>query len=179
MLAGITLFGCVRVPFQIKTRQVFRQLLQILPRVTGKTGNICPSPVPYIYTADDDPHTCSESLLRLNQTGSGAAGSAAAAVVFNHHQTLPCIRLRWRENKGAEWRQPDLKAAAFVLWGNCWSERPAECWCQSVCVIMRQGKEEEFVFLAIYRQEWCLWHSSCSTEIGDTLTFSQLSWPAA
>lgn len=81
-LAGITLFGCVGVRFQIKTRQVFRQLRQILPRVTGKTGDICPSPVSYIYTADDAPHTCSKSLLHLNQTGSGAAGSAAAVVVF-------------------------------------------------------------------------------------------------
>lgn len=46
---------------------------------------------------------------------------------------------------------------------------------------MQQGKKEdrEFVFGAIYRQEWCLWHGSCSPEIGDTLTFSQLSWPAA
>lgn len=46
----------------------------------------------------------------------------------------------------------------------------------SSCVTVAE-KEEEFVFRAMYRQERCLSHSSCSLESSDTLTFSQLSRP--
>lgn len=44
-----------------------------------KKGNICPSPVSHINTADDDPHTCCKLLLYnsikqvLGPAGSGAA----------------------------------------------------------------------------------------------------------
>lgn len=46
---------------------------------------------------------------------------------------------------------------------------------------MQQGKEEdeEFAFGAIYREEQCLGRGSCSPEMADTLTFSQLSSSAA
>lgn len=45
----------------------------------GKKGNICPSPVSHINTADDNPHTCCKLLLYnsikqlLRPAGSGAA----------------------------------------------------------------------------------------------------------
>lgn len=154
---------CVRVCvcFQIKTRHVFRQLLQILPRVTGKKAIF----VPHLFQTSILQMTiqicglsyyCTTQLNRFS-----ASWLRGEDGIFGTHQ--------W-ENQGVE--AAKLASGSICLVGQLHAGA-------RVLVLMQHRKEEEFVFIAIYRQEWCLWHSSCSPESGDTLTFSQLSWPPA
>ena len=140
---------CVCVCFQIKTRQVFRQLPQILPRVTGKKGNICPSPVSDINTSDDDPDMwCKLLLYNSIKQVLGPAGSAAAVGSLPPPDTS---RFGDRESGSGGGQTCKQQQQQHLSCGATAHERPAPHAGAGVLVLMQQRKEEEFVFTAIYR----------------------------
>lgn len=159
---------CVCVCFQIKTRQVFRQLL---PRVTGKKAIFVPHLFRTLILQMKTPDMWSKLLLynSIKQVLSQLAQRLQWGLYY--HRTLPDSGWDTQSGSGGgqTCKQQHLSCGATAC------ERPGLHAGARVLVLMQQRKEEEFVFMAIYRKEWCLWHSSCSPESSDTLTFSQLS----
>lgn len=85
----------------------------------GKKGNICPSPVSHINTADDDPHTCCKLLLYnsikqvLGPAGSGARGLAVGSEPPpGHFQIQTEI-----ENEGSGVRAAKCASSSFCTVG--------------------------------------------------------------
>lgn len=146
-------------------------------------GNICPSAVSRINSAEDNSHTFSKLLLynSIKQSrGSAGPGNAAEGCsprIDHSPWDTKGSRASDLENEAGE--TTNLETVASIYHEGEKTARESVNARAAVFALMHQRKEEEFVFTAIYRQEWCLWHSSCSQEIGDTLTFSQLSWSAA
>lgn len=161
------------VPFQIKTRQMFRQLQQIQPRVTGEKKAIFVPHLFHILILQMTTHILVASRYCRTQSnrfsGQLARGAAAGSEPPPGHFQIQTEM----ENQGSAARAAKCASSSFCTVG--WLLVAGLC---RMLVLMQQRKKR-FVFRAIYRQEWGLWHSSCSREIGDTLTFSQLSWPAA
>lgn len=98
----------------------------------GKKGNICPSPVSDINTADDDPDMWCKLLLynSIKQVLRQLAQRPQWGLYY--HRTLPDSD--WDRESGSGGGQTRRQRAAFVLRGNCMWEAWAACWCQSSCV---------------------------------------------
>lgn len=133
---------CVCVNFQIKTRQVFRQLRQILPRVTGKKAIF----VPHLFQTLIPAQICGVRCYCITQSNR-FSGQLAAAVGFL--QPAHTLDSDWdRESgsgRGQTCKQQHLSFRATAC------ERSELCVGAKVPVLMQQRKGEEFVFTAIYR----------------------------
>lgn len=142
-------------------------------------GNICPSAVSHINSAEDNLHTFSKlwpynSIKWPPAGGRVGGGTGSASPVKTDHWGL-----RPQQERQATAGERTDKRQRWCLQSHWGSETVSVNARAVLFALMRRRKEEEFVFPAMYRREWCLWHSSCSRETGDTLTFSQLSWWAA